>query len=84
VGALVGALQLITTIRSSDENIESDVTELRRGKKALVAKKYWLDYMVYTLKEYPTSLQEELSSLNVDLWQEAIKDDMDSLESNKT
>ncbi len=40
--------------------------------------------MVYTLEEDPTSLQEELSSLNVDLWQEAIKDDMDSLESNKT
>ena len=81
----MGALQLITAIRSSDENIESDVAEPRRGKKALVAKKYWLDYMVYTLEEDPTSLQEELSSMNVDFWrQEAIKDDMDSLESNKT
>jgi len=38
--------------------------------------------MVYTLEEDPTSLQEELSSMNVDFWrQEAIKDDMDSLES---
>jgi len=64
----VGALQLITAIRSSDENIELDVTEPRRGKKTLVAKKYWHDYMIYTLEEDPTSLQEVLSSLNVDLW----------------
>jgi len=67
-----------------DENIESDVTEPRRGKKSLVAKEYWLDYLVYTLEEDLTSPQEALSSLNADLWQEAIKDNMDSLESNKT
>jgi len=84
VGALVEALQLITAIKSSDENLESDVAEPRRGKKALVAKKYWHDYMVYTLEEDPTSLQELLSSLNVDLWLEAIKYEMVSLESNKT
>jgi len=54
------------------------------NKITLVAKEYWPDYMVYTLEEDPTSLQEELSSLNCDLWQEVIKDDMDSLESNKT
>jgi len=40
--------------------------------------------MVYTLVEDPTSLQEALPSLNVDLWQEAIKDEMDSIKSNKT
>ena len=68
MGALVGALQLIIAIRNSDENIELDVTEPWRGKKALVGKKYWHDYMIYTLEEDPTSLQEVLSSLNVDLW----------------
>jgi len=40
--------------------------------------------LVYTLEEDLTSPQEALSSLNADLWQEAIKDNMDSLESNKT
>jgi len=40
--------------------------------------------MVYTLEGDPTSLQETLSFLNADLWQEAVKDDIDSLESNKT
>ncbi|AES73456.1 hypothetical protein MTR_3g105030 [Medicago truncatula] len=35
-------------------------------------------------KEDPTGPHEALSSLNVYLWQEAIKDEMDSLESNKT
>jgi len=40
--------------------------------------------MVYTLEDDPTCLQEVLSSLNVDLWNEAIKDEMDSIESNKT
>jgi len=40
--------------------------------------------MVYTLEEDPTDTHEALSSLNADLWQEAIKDEMDSLESNKT
>jgi len=29
--------------------------------------------MVYTLEENQTNLQEVLSSLNVDLWQEGIK-----------
>ena len=40
--------------------------------------------MVYTLEEDPTDTHEALSSLNADLWQEAIKDEMDSLESNNT
>jgi len=40
--------------------------------------------LVYTLKEYPLSLKEVISSLDVDFWQEAINDEMDFLESNKT
>ncbi len=40
--------------------------------------------LVYTLKEYPLSPKEVISSLDVDLWQEAINDEMDFLESNKT
>ena len=57
----------ILMIRSSDENIESNATEPRRGKRARVAKEYGPDYLVYTLEDDPTSLQEALSSLDVDL-----------------
>jgi len=40
--------------------------------------------LVYSLKKDPLSLKEVISSLDVDLWQEAINDEMDFLESNKT
>jgi len=40
--------------------------------------------LVYTLKEDPLSLNEVISSLDVELWQEAINDEMDFLESNQT
>ena len=40
--------------------------------------------MAYTLEEDPSNLQEALSSLDADLWQLAINDEIDSLESNKT
>jgi len=36
----------ILMIRSSDQNIESDVTEPQRGKRARVAKEYGPDYLV--------------------------------------
>jgi len=40
--------------------------------------------MVYTLEEDSLSLKEAISLLNAELWQEAINDEMDSLESTKT
>jgi hypothetical protein len=43
-----------------------------------------MDLMVYTLEEDPLSLKEIISSLDVELWQEAINDEMDSLKSNET
>ncbi|RZB91539.1 Retrovirus-related Pol polyprotein from transposon TNT 1-94 [Glycine soja] len=70
----------------SSENLaqpELDI-EPRRGKRARIAKDYGPNYMAYTLEEDPSNLQEVLSSLDADLWQEAITDEMDSLESNKT
>jgi hypothetical protein len=71
-------------IRSSDWNIKQDVTKPQRGKKAKFARVYKLDCMIYTLEENLTSLEKMLSSLDNDLWQEVIKDEIDSLESNKT
>jgi len=40
--------------------------------------------LVYTLEEDPLSLKEAISSSDAELWQEAINDEMDFLESNKT
>ncbi len=43
-----------------------------------------MDLMVYTLEEDPLSLKEAISSLDAELWQEAINDEMDSLDYNET
>jgi transposase InsO family protein len=73
----------IPVIRNSESNNEVE-NELRRSKRVRVAKDYGPDYSAYTLEEDPTNLQEALSSMDADLWQEAINDEMDSLESNRT
>jgi len=43
-----------------------------------------MDLMVYTLEEDPLSFKKVIPSLNAELWQEAINDEMNSLESNET
>ncbi|RZB86226.1 Retrovirus-related Pol polyprotein from transposon TNT 1-94 [Glycine soja] len=70
----------------SSENLAQPEQEInpRKGKRARISKNYGPSYMAYTLEEDPSNLQEALSSLDADLWQEAINDEMDSLESNKT
>ena len=57
---------------------------VRRSKRERVAKDYGSDYTAYNVEEDPMNLQEALSSLDADLWQEAINDEIESLESNKT
>jgi hypothetical protein len=59
----------ILVIINSYKNIVRDVIEPRRGKKARIVKAYELDYMVYTLEEYPLSLKEVISVLDDELWQ---------------
>ncbi|CAL9017449.1 unnamed protein product, partial [Prunus brigantina] len=66
-------------IELSEPNVEP-----RKSKRARTAKDFGSDFYIYTLEQDPTTLQEALSSLDADLWQEAINDEMDSLESNKT
>ena len=43
-----------------------------------------MNLMVYTLEEDTLCLKEVISSMDAELWQEAINDEMDFLESNKT
>lgn len=71
-------------IITNNENIERDVIEPRRGKRARIAKEYGPEYVAFTIEEDPLSIKEALSSIDADLWQEAINDEMDSLMSNET
>jgi len=70
----------------SSENLAEPEPKIepQRVNRARIAKDYGPDYMAYTLEEDPSNLQEALSSLDANLWQEAINDEMDSLESKKT
>ncbi|XP_062085709.1 uncharacterized protein LOC133791813 [Humulus lupulus] len=66
----------IPVIRDN-EHIEDRESEPRRSKRTRVAKDYGSDFCVYTLEEDPANLQEALCSLDADLWQEAINDEME-------
>ena len=80
----MGALNRITfLIRSIESNNEVE-TKLWRSKRVRVTKYYGPDYMAYNVEKDPINLQEALSSLDADLWKEAINDEIESLESNKT
>lgn len=70
-------------IRSTEINNKGEIN-LQRSKRVRVAKDYGPDYAVYVVEENQMNVQEALSSLDVDLWQEAINDEIDYLESNGT
>src|SRR3954466_5224653 len=65
----------------SSNNVE---TKLRQSKRVRVSKYYEPDYVAYNVEEDLVNLQEALSSMDAYLWQEAIKNEVESLESNKT
>lgn len=66
-----------------NDSVKTSV-EPRKIKRPKVAKDFGTDFQAYTLEEYPKTLQEALTSLDANSWQEAINDEMDSLESNGT
>ncbi|GJW26004.1 retrovirus-related pol polyprotein from transposon TNT 1-94 [Tanacetum coccineum] len=67
-----------------NENHDDLDNEPRRSKRARINKNFGPEFCAYTLEEDPSNLQEALTSLDVDMWQEAINDEMESLESNRT
>lgn len=71
-------LDHIPMIRSTERNNEVEI-ELRRSKIVRVAKNYGSDYVAYNVEVDPINLQEALSSMDADLWQEAIYDKINSL-----
>ena len=58
--------------------------EPRSSKHACTTKDFGLDFYAYSVEEDPSTLKEALSYVDANLWQEAIEDDMESLESNRT
>ncbi|GKC43573.1 retrovirus-related pol polyprotein from transposon TNT 1-94 [Tanacetum coccineum] len=67
-----------------NENHDDLDNEPRRSKRARINKNFGPEFCAYTLEEDPSNLQEALTSLDADMWQEAINDEMESLESNRT
>ncbi|CAL1388160.1 unnamed protein product [Linum trigynum] len=58
--------------------------ELRRSKRARISKDFGDDFTTVFTLEDPKSLQEALTSVDADFWNEAVIDEMESLEANKT
>ena len=58
--------------------------EPRGRKRASTTKDFGPDFDAYTIEEDPNTLKEALSSVDANLWQEAIEEEMESLESYRT
>ena len=50
----------------------------------MTAKSFGDDYIVYLMDDTPRIIEEAYSSLDADLWKEAIRSEMDSIMSNGT
>ena len=68
-----------STIPSNAKHDDS-LIEPWKSKQARTTKDFGLVLHAYTLEEDPMALQEALSSLDADLWEGAINDEMDSLD----
>ena len=66
-------------IPEEDNNI---VTQ--NSKRWTVAKSFGEDYIIYLVGDTPRTIKEAYSSLDVDLWKEAVQSEMDSIMSNGT
>ena len=67
------------------ENHEEDnniVTQ--KSKRHMTVKSFGEDYIIYLMDDSPKTIEEAYSSLDVDLWKEAVQSEMDSIMSNGT
>jgi hypothetical protein len=84
---IIGGLEQQGRDKSSmSKSKEADKIEIepRKSKRLRIEKDFGPDYYVYNLQSDPTSLEEALSSTDLDFWKEAINDEMESLISNNT
>jgi hypothetical protein len=74
-----------TDVEIHDEIPEEDNNIVtRKSKRRRVAKSFGGDYIIYLVDDTPTAIAEAYSSLDADLWKEAIQSEMDSIMSNGT
>jgi hypothetical protein len=66
-------------IPEEDNNIVNQKSKRRR-----VAKSFGKDYIIYLIDDTPTTIAEAYSSLDADLWKEAIQIEMDFIMSSRT
>lgn len=82
-GSLIGNAIRIQGPRNEEHIDSASEPEPRRSKRPKITKDFGPDF-VCNLEDEPSSLREALSSPDADLWQEAVDDEIESLESNKT
>jgi hypothetical protein len=63
---------------------EDDTIVTRKSKRHRTAKSFDDDYIVYLVDDTPMTIEEAYSSLDADLWKEAVLSEMDSIMSNGT
>jgi hypothetical protein len=63
---------------------EDNNTVARKSKRQRVAKSFGEDFIIYLVDDTPTTIAEAYSSLDADMWKEAVQSEMDSIMSNGT
>jgi hypothetical protein len=63
---------------------EDNNTVARKSKRQRVVKFFGEDFIIYLMDDTPTTIAEAYSSLDADLWKEAVQSEMDSILSNGT
>jgi hypothetical protein len=72
-------------VESHEEVPEEDNNIVtRKSKRQRVAKIFSEDFIIYLMDYTPSTIVEVYSSLDADLWKEAVQSEMDSIMSNGT
>jgi hypothetical protein len=56
----------------------------QKSKRRRVVKSFGDDYLIYLVDDTPKTIEEAYSSLDADLWKEAVQSEMESIMSNGT
>jgi hypothetical protein len=63
---------------------EDNNTVTRKSKRQRVVKSFGEDFIIYLIDNTPTTIAQTYSSLDADLWKEAVQSEMNSIMSNRT
>jgi hypothetical protein len=63
---------------------EDNNTVTQKSKRQRVVKSFGEDFIMYLVDDTPTTIAEAYSSLDADLWKEAVQSEMNSIMSNGT